>query len=127
MNLPDHSHAQNPRSEWQLLGELELPPGENLDGPIRTWLAGLFDPLALHGDFLDRILNSAQDAAARVFLSESAEKYDHIHLVIYGPRDQDSKPGTWGFFRVEKVENTTEEPSTAAHSIEFYLYRDGPS
>jgi hypothetical protein len=127
LNLPDHSHTQNQRSEWQFLGELELPAGVNLDEPIRTWLAGLFDPLALHGDFLNRILKSAQDAAARVFLSESAGKVDHIHLVIYGPNEQGLKPGTWGFFRVEKVENNAEEPFTAAHSIEFYLYREGQS
>ena len=125
MNLPHHSHTQNQRPEWQLLGELELPASASLDDTIRTWLTNLFDPLGLHGDFLNRILKSAQDAAARVFLSESAEKCDHIHLVIYDPREQSPKPGTWGFFRVEKVENTAEEPSTAAHSIEFYLYREG--
>jgi hypothetical protein len=123
--MADHSHTQKQRSEWQFLGELELPAVANMDGSIRTWLTKLIDPLALHGDFLDRILKSAQDAAARVFQTESAEKYDHIHLVIYGPHEQVSKQGTWGFFRVEKVENTTEEPSTAAHSIEFYLYREG--
>ena len=123
--MADHSHTQNQRSDWQFLGELELPAGASLDDPIHTWLTNLFDPLALHGDFLNRILKSAQDAAARVFQSETAEKYDHIHLVIYGPREQVSKPGTWGFFRVEKVENTAEEPSTVAHSIEFYLYREG--
>lgn len=127
LNLPDHSHTQNQRSEWQLLGELELPAGVTLDEPIRTWLTRLFDPLALHGDFLNRILQSAQDAAARVLVSESAGKGDHIHLVIYGPREQGPKPGTWGFFRVEKMESPTEEPSTAAHSIEFYLYREGLS
>ena len=125
MNPADHSHTHNQRSDWQLLGDLELPVGTNLDEAIQTWLTKLFDPLALHGDFLNRILKSAQDAAARVFQSESAEKYDHIHLVIYGPRDQGSKQGTWGFFRVEKVEKTAEETSTAAHSIEFYLYREG--
>jgi hypothetical protein len=124
--MADHSHTQNQRSEWHFLGELELPAARaNPDETIRTWLTNLFDPLALHGDFLNRILKSAQDAAARVFLSESAEKYDHIHLVIYGPRDQGSTPGTWGFFRVEKVENTTKETSSPAHSIEFYLYREG--
>jgi hypothetical protein len=125
--MADHSHIQNQRSEWQFLGELELPAGASLDDAIHTWLTNLFDPLSLHGDFLNRILKSAQDAAARVFESESAGKYDHIHLVIYGPREQGSKPGTWGFFRVEKVENRAEEPSTAAHSIEFYLYREGQS
>jgi hypothetical protein len=98
-----------------------------MDESIHAWLTKLMDPLTLHGDFLNRILKSAQDAAARVFENESAEKYDHIHLVIYGPQDSGVKPGTWGFFRVEKVENTIEEPSTAAHSIEFYLYREGQS
>jgi hypothetical protein len=125
LNLADHSHTKNHRSEWQFLGELELPAGANLYESIHTWLTKLFDPLALPGEFLNRIRKSAQDAAARVFQSESALKYDHIHLVIYGPHEQVSKQGTWGFFRVEKVENIAEETSTAAHSIEFYLYRDG--
>jgi hypothetical protein len=51
-------------------------------------------------------------------------QYDHIHLVIHGPREQTSKQGIWGFFRVEKVEGSTDEIS-AAHSIEFYLYMEG--
>jgi hypothetical protein len=127
LNASDFSHTRKNDSQWQFLGELELPAGADLDGTIRVWLMELFDPLALHGDFLNRILKSAQDAAARVFQSETAEKYDHIHLVIYGPREQVSTPGTWGFFRVEKVENTAEEPSTVAHSIEFYLYMEGRS
>jgi len=126
--MADPSHTQNHHPEWQFLGELELPAaGVNLDETIRTWLTGLIDPLALHGDFLNRILKSAQDAGTRAFQGDAAGKADHIHLVIYGPREQGSKTGTWGFFRVEKVRNSAEGQSSAAHSIEFYLYREGQS
>jgi hypothetical protein len=127
LNTSDISHVPGNHSEWQSLGELTLSNESADKEQIHLWLTGLLLSLSLHPDFLDRIVKSAQDAAARAFQNETAGKADHIHLVIYGPRDQGTKPGTWGFFRVEKVENTTGEPSTAAHSVEFYLYREGQS
>jgi hypothetical protein len=99
----------------------------DLDDAIHTWLTKIIDPLVLPSDFMNRILKSAQDASARVFQSEAEGTCDHIHLVIYGPLEQEAKPGTWGFLRVEKIENAAEEPWPAAHSIEFYLYKDGHS
>jgi hypothetical protein len=125
LNASDFSHTRKNDSQWQFLGELVLPVGADPDDTIRAWLTELFDPLALHGGFLNRILVSAQEAAARAFQGEAAMKCDHVHLVIFGPRDPGPKLGTWGFFRVEKIENTADASSTAAHSIEFYLYMEG--
>jgi len=125
LNATDDLHGQRNDSEWQLLGELELPAGMDLDGALRSWLTELFAPLALHEDFLNRLLQSAQAAAARVFLDEVGMKSDHIHLVIHGPRNLETKQGTWGFFHVEKVIHPAGETSPVAHSIEFYLYAEG--
>ena len=127
MNTSDVPHARKNDSQWQLLGKLKLPVGVNQNGTIRAWLMELFDPLALHEDFLNRILASAQDAAARAIQGETALKSDHIHLVIFGPRDPGAKKGTWGFFHVQKIENLAETKSAADHSIEFYLYMEGQS
>lgn len=127
LNASDSSHTRKNHSQWQFLGELELLAGTNLDETLRAWLTKLLEPLALHPDFVHRILKSALDAAARAFQGEAEMMCDHLHLVIYGPGRQGSIPGTWGFFRVEKVENTAKEGSNAAHSIEFYLYMEGQS
>jgi hypothetical protein len=125
LNASDVPHERRNDSEWQRLGELELPAGMDLDDAIRSWLAELFVPLALPEDFLIRFLHSAQDAAARVFRNEAGRQSDHIHLVIHAPHDREAKQGTWGFFHVEKMLNPVEESSPVAHSIEFYLYVEG--
>lgn len=111
-----------PISGWQLLGELELPVRAGADDAIRTWLAELLDPLQLHADFLNRILQSAQDAAGRALRAEGVIGYDHIHFMLHAPKDHESNGGTWGFFRVEKIGDTAQGMAASAHSIEFYLY-----
>ena len=125
LNSTDSSHTRRSNPEWFLLGDLELPVGTNLDGTLHAWLTELLGPLALHPDFMDRILKSAQDSAEHALQDETVLLYDHIHLMIHVPMEHGSKSGTWGFFHVEKTGHGGEESSAAVHSIEFYLYKEG--
>lgn len=125
MNHNDHPTDNFHGAAWQLLGDLELPAGTNADGAIEPWLTQLLVPLRLHTDFLDRIVKSAQDAAARVLQLENVLNFEHIHIIIYVPKDHTPKGYSWGFFRIEKIENTADDMDTAAHAIEFYLYMEG--
>ncbi len=125
MNATEERQGQTNGSDWQLLGELELPVGVELDGTLHSWLAELFAPLALPEDFLNRFLQSAQAATARALRDEHGSQSGHIHLVIHGPRDREAKQGTWGFFHVGKMVNPAKEASPVVHSIEFYLYMEG--
>lgn len=112
-------------TDWRMLGELELPVGSETNGMVSTWLTEILSPLDMHLDFLNRILKSAEDAAVRTFQAEVITKIEHIHLLIFVPAEYSSKNKTWGFFRIEKVENTHADIPIASHAIEFYLYVEG--
>lgn len=125
MDSPDHTHAGPPGPGWQLLAELELPARASVEASIRVWITEILHPLGLHEDFQRRLLASAQDAADRAFQPDAAKKFDHIHITIHIPHNHDAQTGTWGFFRVEKIESFDGETAASAHSIEFYLYLEG--
>lgn len=122
MNLP--SNQMEPRiprgsgADWKVLGELEVSLGADADAALRDWLAEILRPLDLPADFQNKVLNSAREAAARLTREETLT-FDHIHLLILVPTERASKRGTWGFFRIEKIE------AGGDHAIEFYLYVEG--
>jgi hypothetical protein len=124
VNSTDHPHPHGNHSQWQLLGELTLSNEDSSVGQIPAWLLQLLEPLPLRPRLVNRIAASARDAAARVLQPEL--KLEHIHLKIYGPRRSVSTGQTWGFFRVEKIENSSEVGASASHAVEFYLYTEGP-
>src|SRR6185503_101176 len=109
------------KTDWQILGQLRLPVGSNADDPIRIWLMEILAPINLPVNFLDKILKSAQDSARRAMQAESLMKFEHIHLIIFVPSGHVSKRRTWGFFRIEKIENVTADYRLPDHAIEFYL------
>ncbi|HJR80926.1 MAG TPA: hypothetical protein VJ821_12695 [Anaerolineales bacterium] len=125
MNYTNSSHPHVPGADWQILGKLELPVGTDSDAPIRAWLADILLPLRLHQDFMDKVLKSAQDAAARSIQAEMMHAFEHIHLLVFAPRHNDSNEKTWGFFRIEKAGTFTAKEKPDDHSIEFYLYLEG--
>ena len=113
------------RVDWQILGELELSAGSDTNSAIGTWLAEILLPLNLQTDFMDRVLKSAQDAAARSIGAETMTAFEHIHLLVFAPRENRTKGQTWGFFRIEKAGASTVTENPGDHSIEFYVYLEG--
>ena len=118
----DSSTDHLSETDWRILGELELPIGAEADGVVSAWLAEILNPLGLHTDFLNKVLKSAQDAAARSIQAETMMAFEHIHLLVFAPRENASKGKTWGFFRIEKVGTPITNKNPYDHSIEFYLY-----
>jgi len=110
---------------WQFLGKLDLPIDANLEVTIYRWLTDILHPLNLHEEFLNKILKSAQAATVRVTQARTVIKSDHIHLMIFVLSNRGATKQNWGFFRVEKIENTAEANSAPDHAIEFYLYVEG--
>ena len=114
------------RTDWQILGELELPIGIECNDTISTWLKENLSPLKLQLDFLNRILKSAQAAAASASQSTgTALESGHIHLVFYAPPIHEFAEKPWGFFRIEKFARVGVDKTPLDHSIEFYLYIEG--
>jgi hypothetical protein len=112
-------------TDWQLLGELELPVGSNLDPKLSAWLTEVLNPLDLHTDFFSKVLKSAGEAIARAAQTELVTKFEHLHLLIFVPSERPSKGGTWGFFGIEKAYGGLEGESSPGHRIQFYLYLAG--
>ena len=123
------SPAKIPATDWQILGELELPVVAEFDSVVSVWLAKTLNAFNLHADFLSRVTKSAQDAAVRAITSERAQReFEHIHLCLFVPRTDLFtlyKGQTWGFFRIEKMGSSTENGNLYDHAIEFYLYLEG--
>lgn len=107
---------------WQVLGELELTLGSNVEDEVRAWLTVLLLPLLLHESFLNKVLRSAQEYSLRALRSNSDAANGHVHLVIFVQQDRTLRGDTWGFFRIEKIENAEQNPLHSDHTVEFYLY-----
>jgi hypothetical protein len=114
-----------PHTDWQMLGELELPVGSSSEDAIYDWLSNVLNPLALQDHFLSQILQSAQDATGRAMRSEQATEFRHLHFLVHAPRHLASSGQTWGFFQIEKLGSSTEGGNSHDHTIEFYLYLEG--
>jgi len=114
-------------TDWQILGELKLPIGSNVNGTINPWLRKSLDPLNLHDDFLRKILKSVGEAAERAMKSDVAEAtFEYLHILVFVPAGH-PKGQTWGFFRVERTDTVTKTKNPNRYVIEYYLYQDGRS
>jgi hypothetical protein len=114
--------AQEPG--WQLLGEQVLPVGTDLQDATRDWLLRLLRPHGLHEDFLNKLIDSAKEAVLRASLAGSVEQTGHLHILVY-LRNGASAVQTWGFFRIEKIEEPRDGQDVPGHEIVFYLYPEG--
>jgi len=117
------THKDN--SGWQILGELELPTSASVDDSLSAWLTETLHPLDLPSELLNKIIISAQDAAAHAVQAEIIHKFEHVHFVVFVPSKQDEKESAWGFFRVQKIDYAKETDNDSDHAVEFYLYGEG--
>ena len=125
MNPRNHPADDFEAASWHILGELELAVDAIAGDGAHAWLRQILDPLNLRADFLNNILTSAQQATARAVQAESLRTPEHIHLIVLVPSRPILSKHNWGFFRVEKIENTAKGNVDPEHTIEFYLYVDG--
>ncbi len=125
MNNDDSLPNDLPRNDWQILGKLRLSVDTHDESTVETWLAETLSPLALEKRFITKVLISAQDGVARAMTSEPVLESKHLHLVVFVPQDYGSNGQSWGFFRIEKLEEAEPTEEKLDHTIEFYLYLEG--
>ena len=126
LNTADSPHTQNhPASNWQILGELELSVGASADDTLTMWLKETLNSLNLGEDFPHRILESTQKTVARVLQADVKVKLEHVHLRVLAPSNHTSQQQTWGFFSVERLNDTEEGNVANEHTLEIYLYVEG--
>lgn len=122
--IQENPTGQNPslNTGWRMLGERILTIQAGAVDAFREWLENVLRPLDLSADFREKILRSALEAAVR---AEAAGDRQPIHLTLFVPAEYAKQAQSWGFFRLEMIENAVEEPATLKHAVEFYLYREG--
>ena len=125
MKQTDSSYKTTTDTEWQLLGEFDLPGGSDANSAITFWLKELLTPLELSTEFIDRVMKSARNTVTRILQSNAETTIDHIHLSIFAPNARIPERKTWGFFHIERVENQGEAVDARNHAIDFYLYVEG--
>ena len=125
MNHNHHPAHNFEGANWHILGELELAIESIAGDATHAWLTDVLHPLNLRADFLNKILTSAQLATERAVQAESIIRSEHIHVVVFVPPGPILPKRNWGFFRVEKIENTADGNVDPEHAIEFYLYVEG--
>ena len=119
---PSSQPVQEPG--WQLLGEQVLPVGADLRDAISDWLALLLRPQQLHEAFLTKLIDSAKEAVLRAAHADSVEQTGHLHVFLY-IRNGASAVQTWGFFRIDKIEELKDGQDAPVHAIDFYIYPEG--
>jgi hypothetical protein len=124
MQRNDSSNHQDSIQGWQVVGELELTPGLATDHTVSKWLQIILSLQELPADFAAKVLRSAQEATSRAIQAENIVKSQHIHLLILVPADYGLNKQDWGFFRIEKIGNQSDQVAPD-HTIEFYLYQEG--
>jgi hypothetical protein len=111
-------------TDWQILGKLELPIGSDANDAIELWLVETLGLLNLDTDFLNKVLKSAQEVAARAMQAEDLMQFKHIHLLVFAPAERALEGQSWGLFRIEKIDKGGEN-ANPDHTVEFYLYLEG--
>lgn len=119
------SHARFPYEDWQILGELELSFGPSIGTTVSNWLAVKLNQIQASPDFSSNVIESAQAAVRRAMLFEAVLQFKHIHLIVYAPENHTLQSPTWGFFRIEKIEDAVTGEDIPNHAIELYLYLEG--
>jgi hypothetical protein len=127
--MPAHSSQSSSNNlsgnDWELLGELELIANPDVDDAIEKWITKTVRPLKLPASFLHGVLKSTQEALGRTIRLDAGVKTRCVQLRLFIPAERTSQEQTWGYFRVEKIENTGLEAGLSNHVIENYLYLEG--
>jgi hypothetical protein len=120
--MDNQSQSTSHNANWELLGVLELSLNADQNETIHVWLNQILEPLHLHGDIVSKVESSLQEAARRALDAYTGNERKHIHLRIHVPLERTSKGTTWGFFRVEKIDEESGDGQIPAHSSELFLY-----
>lgn len=112
-------------SDWQILGELELPDNVSTDDAARLWLTEILNNLDLSTEFFERFLKSAQASITRALGANGLTPFVYVHISILVPNKHNSVGRSWGYFQIERIGTKMNNVDIQEHAIDFYLYVEG--
>jgi hypothetical protein len=119
MNHTIPSHPQKDKPVWQNIGEMMLPVSTDDSDAILSLLERKLEPLQVPVELIHRIVKSIQEVSGRV--GTGSVEREHIHLFLFVPANYRIMRGTWGFFRIERI-NAGDDNTSPSHAVDLYLY-----
>lgn len=119
MNQTIPSHPQRGTPLWQNIGEMMLPVSTDDSDAMLSLLEGELEPLQLPVELIHRIVKSIQEVPGRAGMG--GIEREHIHLFLFVPTNFRIMRGTWGFFRIERI-NDGDGSTSTSHAVDLYLY-----
>lgn len=107
------------RSAWRSIGEILLPVDTGGGDMVHSSLQERLAVLQLPMDFIHRTEMSIGEILERAATKGTGLAY--VHLFLYVPANYSLAMGSWGFFRIERIE--AEGPHDSHnHAVDLYLY-----
>jgi hypothetical protein len=106
-------------SVWQNIEEIMLPVSSNDSDAILSLLEEMLGPLQLPVGLIDRIVKSVQEVAGRAMMG--GLRMERIYLSVFVPANYGILRGTWGFFRIERI-NAGDDNNSPSYAVDLYLY-----
>ena len=76
-------------------------------------------------DFVTILLDSVREVTLRVLDTNGGTDNKHVHLAILALKQRSEHSNSWGFFRIEKIDDTEWNKTHPDLTVEFYLYLEG--
>ena len=124
MNTTSSALTTASRPGWQLLGQIELLADATTDS-VSTWLIACLASMNLPPDFVTILLDSVHEVTLRVLDPNGGTDNKHVHLAILALKQRSEHSNSWGFFRIEKIDDTEWNKTHPDLTVEFYLYLEG--
>lgn len=112
-------------SDWQTIGDLELPVNVSADGTVHAWLTQVLKSLNLSTEFSEKFLKSAQASVTRALGINVSIPSVYVHISIFVPIKHIAVGQAWGYFQIERIGQKTNDVNIQEHAIDFYLYVEG--
>lgn len=121
----DQPCAHGSGTDWQVVGELDLPDGLEAHTLIKAWLVDVLTPIHLPVDVRDRIGKLAREAAGRGWRAETVSAVQRPRLRLCIPARCPADAPAWGFFCLDRAETAAAPDHPGGRLIEFYLFPEG--
>lgn len=108
---------------WSLAGQTRLPVDSFSMEAVDRWFQKTLEPFRIPIELYGKLKTSVAAALSRLKANQEAAGVVAIRLYLSQEIvANQSLSHSWGFFKLEKSDNSADAGTFAAHVLEFYLY-----
>ena len=110
-------------NEWLLAGQIRLPVDSFSIDAVDGWFQKTLTPFRIPTDLYGKLKTSIAAALSR--LKATQQSAGVVAIRVYLSQEivaNQPLSHSWGFFKLEKSDNTADAGTGAAHVLDLYLY-----